>query len=409
MTIVNQKDREYLRELAKKQLEYANTPQNKLREMHWYAHNDYKTKNPVVTIEEWTFFPEVARPLHCESQHGRQIESQILGHLIGREDIDDDRVTPDFLGVGLHTWFKPFGLDAVADNKGNDLAYVYKAYVNDLEEDFHKLGKSVWGVSPESTNAHAEIIHDVIGDILPVRIVCGSPGASITQWLVQMMHMETMLYALVDYPELVHKVMDMVTTDFVEYQRELDAGGHLIINNGNQVVPQGTFAFTNDLPNSPKVLANMWGYVDSQETVGISSDMFEEFFFPYYKRVTDLWGLVNYGCCEAVHEIWDNCISKMKNLRKVSISAWCNEEFMGDRLRGTSVIYHRKPSPNYIGVDKIFDEKGFSEHIIATLKATRGCHLEFSFRDIYSLQGEKWRAKRAVALVKQLISEHWQG
>jgi len=405
--MISLKEREYLRELAKKQLEYANTPENKLREKHWYAHNDLKTTSPIVTIEEWTFFHEVARPLLCQSPEGQQIESQILGHIIGREDIDDDRVTPDFLGVNVHTWFTPYGLQAVADNHGNDLAYVYKAYVNDLEADFHKLGKSSWGVNPESTRAQADVIADVVGDILPVRMLCGAPYAVLTQWLVQMMHMETMLYALCDYPELVHKAMDMLTSDYIEYMRELETGGHLIVNNGNQGVPQGTFGFTNDLPSSPNLLSNMWGYMDSQETVGISGGMFEEFFFPYYKRIADLFGLVNYGCCEAVHEIWDNCVSKLNNLRKVSISAWCNEEFMGSRLRGKPMIYHRKPSPNFIGVDKVFDEEKFCAHITDTLKAARGCHLEFSFRDIYSLQGDKGRAKRAVALVKRLIEDYW--
>jgi len=405
---ISQKEKNYLRDLAKKQLQYANTPENKQRESHWYAHNDLKTTTPIVTIEEWTFFQEVARPLQCESEEGRQIEAQIINQLIGREDIDDDRVTPDFFGVSLQTWFTPFGLNPVAENKGNDLAYVYKPHITDLGDDFYKLGKSLWGIHPEATKEYANMVADVIGDILPIRMLCGSPYASPTQWLIHMMHMETLMYALMDYPELVHKAMDMVTTDFIEYQQELEAGGHLIANNRNQGVAQGTFAFTNDLSNaSPAALSNMWGYLDSQETVGISSAMFKEFFFPYYKRIADLWGLLNYACCEPVHEIWDSCLTSLNNLRKVSISPWCNEEFMGNVLREKPVIYHRKPSPNYLGVDKIFDEEGFSAHIVTTLKAARGCHLEFSFRDIYSLQGEKGRAKRAVQLVKKLIEEYW--
>jgi len=213
--MISQKEREYLRELAKKQLEYANTPENKARESLWYAHNDLKAKNPLVTIEEWTFFKEVARPLQCESQEARHLEDTIVKHLIGREDIDDDKVTPDHLNVGLHTWFTPYNLQARADNKGNDLAYVFDAYINDLEDDFHKLGKSTWGVNPESTQAHIDLWQDAVGDILPVRKTFGAYAVP-TQWLVHLMHMETMLYSIMDYPELMHKAMDMIATDFVE-------------------------------------------------------------------------------------------------------------------------------------------------------------------------------------------------
>jgi len=408
---ISQNDRSRLRELAKLQLEYASTPENRVREQRWYAHNDFKSSTPIVTIEEMSFYQDVARPQLCETPEARQMEWQLLSQIIGREDVDDDRVTADFFGINLYSWFKPFGLDAKADNKGNDLAYIYTPHISDLEADFHKLGKSTWGIYPESTQEFAEIAADVLGDILPVRVGSGSPYACPTQWLIQMMHMETLMYALCDYPELVHQAMDMVTADYVEYQRELEAGGLLTPNNGNNGVAQGTYAFTNELCQAQQTsgikLSDLWGYVDSQETAAISRDMFAEFFFPYYKRITDLWGFVNYGCCEAVHEIWDNCLSQMQNLRKISISPWCNEEFMGDKLRGTKVIYHRKPSPNFMGVDKVFDEKAFSKHITDTLRAARGCKLEFSFRDIYTLQGEKWRAKRAYEIVKGLIEEYW--
>jgi len=403
---ITAKEREHLRTLAKIQQEHANTPENKEREKHWYAHNDYKTKAPIVTLEELSFFQEVARPLQCETPEARQIESQLLGHIIGREDIGDDRVTPDFLGVTLHAWFQPFGLTAEAEHKGNELAYTYKPHINELEEDFHKLGKSSYGIYPQPTQDYANIAADIIGDILPIRILCGAPYASPTQWLIQMMHMETLMYALMDYPELVHKAMDMVTTDFIAFQRSFESGGHLVTNNGNQGVAQGTYSFTNQLPDSPTKLSNMWGYLDSQETAPISGKMFEEFFFPYYKRIAELWGRLNYACCEPVHEIW-GCISTMQNLRKVSISPWCNEEFMGESLRGKHIIYHRKPMPNFLGVDKVFDRSAFSTHIKNTLRAAQGCHLEFSFRDVYSLQGEKGRANMVYKLVKHLIEKHW--
>lgn len=40
--------------------------------------------------------------------------------------------------------------------------------------------------------------------------------------------------------------------------------------------------------------------MDFQETVGISLEMFEEFIFPCYKKISESYGLLSYGCCEPV-------------------------------------------------------------------------------------------------------------
>ena len=125
--------------------------------------------------------------------------------------------------------------------------------------------------------------------------------------------------------------------------------------------------------------------MDSQETVGISPDMFEEFIFPCYQKIASQFGLLSYGCCEPVHPIWERCLSKLPNLRKISISPWCDEEYMGEQLRGSHVIYHRKPSPNFLGVDEILDEDAFRAHIRRSLTAAAGCEMEITQRDVYTI------------------------
>jgi hypothetical protein len=92
----------------------------------------------------------------------------------------------------------------------------------------------------------------------------------------------------------------------------------------------------------------------------------------------------------------------------VSISPWCNETFMGERLRGTNVIYHRKPSPNFLGVGNELDVEAFKKHITNTLTASKGCALEFGFRDIYTLSGNKGKPRQAVDITRNLIDEYWQ-
>ena len=136
--------------------------------------------------------------------------------------------------------------------------------------------------------------------------------------------------------------------------------------------------------------------------------MYKEFVFPYIDRVAKEYGMVYYGCCEAVDPLWNSCLKDLSNMRKVSISPWCNEEFMGEQLRNTNIIYSRKPYPNFIGVGYDLDEEEFKKHILKTLKAARGCTLEIIYRDVYTLSNNPAKAKRAVRLIRELIDQYWE-
>lgn len=222
-----------------------------------------------------------------------------------------------------------------------------------------------------------------------------------------------MYCALIDYPDDFHQLMHRISSDYIGYFRWLEQEGLLFLNNGNTPVAQASFGFTRTLPQpdaSPeaKVRTNdLWLYMDSQETVSISPKMFGTFMFPHYSEVAKHFGALSYGCCEPVHRLWEKYVSALPNLRKVSISPWCDEEYMGEALRGSRVIYHRKPSPNLVGVGKELDEEAFRTHIKKTLRCAQGCKLEFAFRDVYTLSGVLDKPKRAVQIVRELIEDHW--
>ena len=185
------------------------------------------------------------------------------------------------------------------------------------------------------------------------------------------------------------------------------------LRGGSAAAPEDPHAILRDLPRpglAGRLIAthDVWGYMDSQESVGMSPDMFDEFFFPYYREVASLFGLLSYGCCEPVHTCWEKSLRRLPNLRKVSISPWCDETKMGEALRGSRTIYHRKPSPNFIGVGRDLDEEAFTRHICHTLECARGCRLEFSFRDVYTLEGNRDKPRRAVQLIRELIERHWK-
>ena len=94
--IINPKDREILRELAKKQLEYSQEERNLNRIKEWYAHNSLQGKRPMIHLEMWTFAQEIIpQRLRCEGEFAREVETTLYTHFLNQELFDDDRVTPD--------------------------------------------------------------------------------------------------------------------------------------------------------------------------------------------------------------------------------------------------------------------------------------------------------------------------
>lgn len=412
---ISQEDRSVLRELAKKQQEYANLPEMKELTSLWYRHNDLKGERPMITIEMSSFGNEIEKRFKCTSKTGRCIENRFYNTFANYEYIGDDVVIPPVFPVNYKTWFKPFSLEVESKHAAGSLGHQFKHHITDLKDDFHKLGKSTFGAeTKEQVGEWKSFLENIFGDILPVQFIGSGVYSVPTQDVVHIMSMQNMLFSMVDYPDAFHKMMEMLSDDYVEYFKWMEAEKLLLPTTSYGSIAQGSFCFTNDLPSESAgrdgqeiKIRDIWGFMDSQESAGISPEMYREFVFPYYKKISDMYGLFSYGCCEAVDPIWDDCISKCENLRKISISPWCNETFMGEQLRDNKVIYHRKPSPNFLGIGYAFDENAWREHIMMTLNAAKDCKLEITQRDVYTLAGNVHKPRRAVEIVRELIEEHW--
>ncbi len=418
--IISEQDREILREVAKKQLEYANMDSNKERIKLWYKHNALQGDRPMIHLEMWTFAHEILpQRLKCQGEFAKWVETQLYCNFLNQELFDDDRVTPDYFPLNYDTHFELFGIevkkDLTTDASGNQsVGHHFQSVIEDLEDDYDKLKETDFGVDMISTEKKKKAIEEAIGDILPVKIQMDCLYSVPTQMLVHIMSMENMMFAMYDYPELFIEMMDRIANDTLAYYRLLEEKQLILPTTSFESVGQGTWSFTNELPGHdelakrPFTTKDVWGFMDSQETVGISPAMYEEFIFPCYKKISEQYGMLSYGCCEPVNPIWDNCISKLENLRKVSISPWCDEEFMGERLQGSKVIYQRKPSPNFLGVNPELDEDAVREHIRKSLNAAKGCKMEITQRDVYTIHNNIDKARRYVEIIRQEIENNWK-
>lgn len=414
---VTAKERAYLRELAKKQAEIAALPVMKKRTEEWYAHNELRGERPMIIVETASFWEDMKPESQCQSPFAKQLEDFMQRQIVQEELIGDDCVCPDCMEISMEVHSRDYGFDVPVhhskDSQGRDVGYEWDHPITCIEEDFHKLGPFTFSYQEESTLARKAAAEDILGDILPVRLVnhVNEWNFMPTQKAVVLMGLENWMMSMLDEPEQNHRLMRYLTDNIKAYARWQEEHGLFTMNNANHYAGAGSRGFTHELqmPADGKIRTkDLWANMNSQESYSISPAQYREFVFPYYAEFAKDFGLIYYGCCEPVHPFWKDCLETLPNLRKISISAWCDEEFMGEALKGTRTIYSRKPAPQYLGVGKEFDEEGFTEHIRRTFHAARGNKLELIFRDVYTLTGDLTKPRRAVQIIRNLIEDEWK-
>jgi hypothetical protein len=402
-------EREYLRELAKKLLDYARLPVMAERKRLWYLHNRLAGERPMVVMEEDTFIADILPRSRCEHPLAARVERQLLQPIAAYETFDDDKAPPDFFPV-----YYPIGTEFLGQKQKRLRAsegpgfHIEPAFET-LEEGLPLLHPSEYRCDTAALETYEKTAEDMVGDILPVlrKNAFNHWFLTPTQLVVNLMGMENMYCAMMTEREDFRRLMRLVTDDLKRCLRWQEDQGLLILNNGNDYMGSGSFCFSDELPGadfSGTVRSrDLWGHINSQESIGISPEQFAEFVYPYYEELAGEYGLVYYGCCEPVHAYWDTSLCRLPNLRKISISPWCDEGIMAERLSGGRVIYSRKPSPNFIGIKAEFDEEAFTAYIQKTAAALQGrCRAEFIFRDIYTLRGNPAKTRRAVEITRRI-------
>ncbi len=417
---VSAAERAYLRDLAARQAEYAALPVMEERRRMWYALNDgEENARPPVIIETWTFdrdfMPESV--YRTTSPAARRVEAQLLRNVRNHELIDDDKVMPGFFRMDWFIDIDEFGVEipsvTVKDSQGVETGYRYIHPIKDIRRDLDLLKPARMTVDRETTAEYKAFLEDLLGDLLPVELHTRlARGTMLTNRIIALMGMEAYFMAMYDAPDDLHRLMRYLRDNSLRMMRWVEEERLLVLNNGNDDSFGSSYNFTTRLPApdfSGTVRAkDMWGSANSQETVGVSPAMFSEFCFPYYRDVCEPMGLLYYGCCEPAHPFWED-IRRLPHLKKVSISRWCDERMMGEALRGSGIVYSRKPHPNFLSVDERLDGDGWAAHIRETLDAARGCAIEFIVRDVYTVHGDLENPRRAVEIARAEIDSRYRG
>ena len=390
-------DRETLRDLAKTVADIAERPEQHEKFKLWKAHNALVMTRPLIFCDPESAWHEIfpASALRCGSPLGRIWEFKLRKEIYWGNVIKDDRpILPEFRiqTVFCHTGR---GLEATVHSDAMGTAYCWDsplidtAMLKDIEPRRIVLDL-------EKTRLLLDMAQDVFGDTLAVF----EEGAfwwsfGLTGDVIMLRGFEQMMLDMYDHPDFLHGLMAFLLEEAEGTLTDLEDRGALTPNAGVDFLGTGGYGYTDELPLRGKgvKLKDLWGFSESQESVGISRECFQEFIFPYQLKILERFGLNCYGCCEPLERWWD-AVRRIPRLRKVTVSPWSDPLTMAERI-GRDYVYVRKVNPAHMALPFI-NEEAARKQLRDTFSAAHAhdCRVEVLLRDVVTLGGNIENAAR---------------
>jgi hypothetical protein len=409
-------DREILRELAKKVAEIAARPVMAERRTLWTRHNDLQETRPLILADPENGWNEIitADQILCRNNIAQYWEFFLRKLLFWGDSLDDDFIVEaifDLPHVFEETSWGVAGTTRHATLKSyeeNGGAYHIEPVLTDYA-DIGKITRPELTIDFDKSARLLATAHEIFDGILQVRqhsVWYWSLG--LTDEYAFLRGMENMLYDFYDEPENVHTVMNILTEGLLAKVDYLEQNGLFHLNNDFTYVGSGGIGCTTQLP-APDYAGkartkDLWLLSESQITIGVSPAMFEEFIWPYQKRIADRFGLLCYGCCEPMDDRIE-IVKQAKNLRRVSVSPWANKAFMAEHL-GADYVYSMKPSPTPLALSHL-DEDEVRRELATGLDLTRRNHVEIIMKDNHTLGKNPQNLIRWTQIAREEINKRY--
>ncbi len=400
-------EREVLRSLAFKVAEIASRPGEKEKTSAWKFLNKLNPSRPLVFCDPENGWNEIITQdqIVCKAPLFRVWEMHLRKEIFWAERMKDDKVIEPFFNIPYHYTDSGYGMnEEKISKKADEGSFKYQSPLKDYEKDFDKLKFPKIEVDYNRTNRIKELAGDILGDILTVRVKGVWWWTLGMTWdFIKIRGLENLMLDLLIHPQWVHKLMSFLRDATLKKLEFLEKSNLLSLNNDGTYVGSGGFGWTDELPSPKHVNGNvklndMWGFAESQETVGIDPGLFNEFVLPYQLPIIEKFGLNCYGCCEPLDSRW-NYVKKIPRLRRVSVSPWANINTMSEYL-GKDYIYSRKPSPTGLAV-KNPDWDKIRKELREFFKATRQNNVEIIMKDNHTLGGNPDNAVRWCEIARE--------
>lgn len=387
---VSKEDRQILRPLAERVASLASSPEMESKRKLWYDLNSLKKGRPVILCEPENGWNEIITEtqMQCRGKMARHWEMDLRKDIFYGEEMGDDRPVEPYFNVPCTFAPDDWGVEIVEhDSDSQDGSKVWDPPIMDYEKDLPKLKMPTieidWATSKESY----AIAQDAIGDLLHVRQRSSwFFTLGITREVIKLRGLMNLYMDFYEHPDGLKELLRFISRANLGKIDFLEQNNLLCLNNDGTYVGSGGLGFTDELPQpgfeGQVRLKDLWGFTESQETVNVSPDMYEEFVFPVEKPIMDRFGLNCYGCCEELHSRW-HVVKNHPNLRRVSCSPWSDLSQMSANLEDKYIL-SIKPIPTPLSVANP-DWEAVRQEIRNQFEVTKDNVVEVIMKDNHTL------------------------
>jgi hypothetical protein len=269
------------------------------------------------------------------------------------------------------------------------------------EADFSRLRLPSYAYNAARTQESLSRCHDLLGDILPVRLVCHPPMHSILcGYAAELRGLDQIMLDMICEPELMRRLMAHVRDGVLQATRQVEATGLLTPNNdgpmtcSDPIGPQPA--------NGKFTCGNLWMMTNSQEFDQVSPAMWEEFLLNYQKPILSMFGLTGYGCCENLTRKIEGVLS-IPNLRVFVCSAWTDLDAVLDKVGRQYVIMWRQKASDVVFPD---DAAAIRRGLEEGIRRLRGRCYQVVLRELQTLAGHADRLHVWTRTAKELAAKY---
>ncbi len=410
---MNTKDREILRDLAKRVVEIADSPEMAERRRRWVEHNTLRSTYPMLLV-----FPEGAwcelltdDAIKCSDKRARGFEYNLRARIYAFEHFRDDMVVEKEWVVSKRIKDTGWGLDPLWIPSPTARGARHFDPVIKEPSDLKKLRYPEVSYDEAGTMEDMKEIEDLFGGILTI------PFRGVTHLSYHIMSQYTSLRGLEEVmmdmyaePRMLHDAMAFFEEGHHRILRQYVDMNLLSFNNDLTYHNSGGNGYSDELPLPDADPArvrpkDMWASAEAQEMAQVSPEHHDEFVLQYEKRLLAPFGLLGYGCCEDLTRKLDRVLT-IPRMRRISISPWSNVDSCAEQLKG-KCIFSWKPNPAHLVGH--FDEAAVREYVRHTVTAARanGCVLEMILKDTHTCEHQTERFDEWTRIAREVILEEW--
>ncbi len=411
---LSDQEKDVLKGLAEAIAAIAREPVHAEKVELWTKLNDLKSERPLVWINEIPWHEmnvDDELTLQCHDPWAKQLEDQLRKTIYQWKHMPGDMVVNDFLECPLAIHSTDFGVvedvDIVKTDENSEIvSRHFNVQIKDAD-DLAKIKMPTITHYEDITNLMYDTMCDLFRDIIPVKKI-GQTHIWFTPWdyLIRWWGIQEAMLDLIERPQMVHDGVERLVQAWMVELDQFEAQNLLSLDCNNTRVGSGGYGYTKELPDDnfdpdrvrPK---NMWGCSNAQIFSEVSPKMHWEFALEHDLQWLARWGLTYYGCCEPLDRKM-KLMRKIPNLRKISISPWCNLKRAMQEV-GQDYAMSIKPSPAVFAPDTWHPEEAKSQ-IQAILDQDNGeHHIEFIMKDISTVRYDPQRLWEWESIIMEMI------